>query len=139
MAEIILIDGTLIHDIPSFYQEINRVFMQGEDWELGESLDALNDLLYGGYGVLSGDKPATVRWRGTKQSREALGYACTKQYYLEKLVPGSPYNREFFKAKLEELEAGTGKTYFDIILEIISGHPNIVLETDERDTNGHRG
>jgi hypothetical protein len=36
----IILEGKNIHDIPSFYQEINRDFMQNEDWELGESLDA---------------------------------------------------------------------------------------------------
>ena len=45
------LDGRLIHDIASFYDEINRVFMAGEDWQLGPSLDALDDMLRGGYGA----------------------------------------------------------------------------------------
>lgn len=40
------IDGTTIHGIPSLYAELNRVFMPDEEWTLGESLDALDDLLY---------------------------------------------------------------------------------------------
>lgn len=46
--------GTAITDIASFYDELNQVFMQGEDWQLGESLDALDDLLYGGIGEAVG-------------------------------------------------------------------------------------
>ena len=34
MTRILTLDGTRIHDIPSFYDEINRVFMQGVDWTL---------------------------------------------------------------------------------------------------------
>ena len=40
----LIIDGENIHDIFSFFDEINRVFMHSEDWKLGPSLDALNDI-----------------------------------------------------------------------------------------------
>ena len=36
------IDGNRIRDIPSFFMEINSVFMSGEEWQLGPSLDALS-------------------------------------------------------------------------------------------------
>jgi hypothetical protein len=48
------LDGRRITGIPSFYDEVNRVFMADESWTLGPSLDALDDLLYGGYGALHG-------------------------------------------------------------------------------------
>ncbi|WP_221887917.1 hypothetical protein [Chitinophaga polysaccharea] len=51
MEKQIIINGDVIIDIPSFYREINRVFMSGENWQLGNSLDAFNDLLYGGFGI----------------------------------------------------------------------------------------
>ncbi|MBP2483340.1 RNAse (barnase) inhibitor barstar [Stenotrophomonas sp. PvP093] len=51
MSLILQIEGCTIHDIPSLYAEINRVFMAGEDWQLGPSLDALDDLLHGVHGV----------------------------------------------------------------------------------------
>jgi hypothetical protein len=35
MTLILQIEGCAIHDIPSLYAEINRVFMAGEDWQLG--------------------------------------------------------------------------------------------------------
>jgi len=60
MTIVLQIEGAAINDIPSLYAEINRVFMAGENWQLGPSLDALDDLLHGGYGVLAGHDRATV-------------------------------------------------------------------------------
>lgn len=62
----IILEGKNIHDIPSFYKEINRVFMQNEDWELGESLDAFNDRLYGGFGILKGLSNIQLIWNSSK-------------------------------------------------------------------------
>lgn len=121
------IEGKNIDSISSFYQEINRVFMQNEDWKLGESLDALNDLLYGGFGLLNGLPKIQLMWNDIEICRKVLGYEATRNYYLEKLQPGSPYNKVYHQQRLTELENGEGQTYFDIILEIISEHPNIRL------------
>lgn len=69
MTRTLTIDGSRIHDIPSFYDEINRVFMTGVDWTLGPSLDALDDLLYGGYGALDGDAPVSLATAAPSASR----------------------------------------------------------------------
>ncbi|ATL49287.1 ribonuclease inhibitor [Chitinophaga caeni] len=123
----IIINGENIHDIPSFYKEINQVFMAGEDWQIADSLDALNDLLYGGFGILHNSEPVQLVWKEIGQAKETLGIETTKRYYLSKLVPGSTFNRPHFEKKLEALENGNGQTYFDIIMEIIAAHPNIQL------------
>jgi RNAse (barnase) inhibitor barstar len=127
MAKQIVIDGNRISDIPSFYAEINRVFMAGEDWQLGHSLDAFNDLLYGGFGAIKSNEPVTLLWKNMDKSKAALGDAVTKQYYEEKLLAGPVFNAEHFRMKLAALNNGTGQTYFDILLEIIADHPNITL------------
>ncbi|MFX1708758.1 hypothetical protein PV783_32635 [Chitinophaga sp. CC14] len=129
MEQQIIINGDVISDIPSFYREINRVFMAGEDWQLGNSLDAFNDLLYGGFGVIRNNEPVVLLWKNIERSRTALGYAVTKRYYEEKLLPDSPFNKEHFREKLDALNNGTGQTYFDILLEIIAAHPNITLQS----------
>ncbi|MDH6308934.1 RNAse (barnase) inhibitor barstar [Dysgonomonas sp. PFB1-18] len=120
-------DGNNVYDIPSFYDEINRVFMANVDWRLGQSLDALNDMFYGGYGEIDGDEEITLIWKGFEKNREDLGLELTKTYYLNKLQSPSIFNIELIKENLAELENGTGKTYFEIILEIIGEHPNIKL------------
>lgn len=128
MEKQIVIDGNLISDIPSFYGELNRVFMTGEDWTLGNSLDAFNDLLYGGFGAIESNEPVILVWKQMEKSRQALGYEATKQYYEEKLLPGSPFDKEHFREKLDALNKGEGQTYFDILLDIIAEHPNITLQ-----------
>lgn len=128
MQPSLIIEGSRINDIPSFYEEINRVFMTGEDWKLGNSLDAFNDLLYGGFGALHGNETVTLIWRDMHYSKEALGLETTRKYYEAKLLPGSPYDKNIARQKLEELHKGIGQTYFDILMEIISEHSNIHLE-----------
>ncbi|GAA4795145.1 hypothetical protein GCM10023231_24440 [Olivibacter ginsenosidimutans] len=38
-----VLNGYNIHDIPTFYEEVDRVLMHEVDWKLSESLDALDD------------------------------------------------------------------------------------------------
>lgn len=122
-----VIDGKRIHDIPSFYEEINRVFMADEDWKLGMSLDALDDMFYGGYGKINNKEEIEIIWKDFEKNRKDLGFELTLAYYREKLKSPSIFSTSFVEEKLEELNRGMGKTYFEIILEIISEHPNIKL------------
>lgn len=127
MTKQITIDGNVIDDIPSFYREINRVFMHSETWEISNSLDALDDLLYGGFGAIMNCELVELKWINMRRSRQLLAYQVTKAYYLEKLEPDSPYNKALFQQKLAALDAGTGEVYFDLILAVIAGHSNIHL------------
>jgi len=130
MTKDLIITGSNIYDITSFYSEINRVFMHNENWKIGESLDAFDDLLYGGFGAINNSQTVKIIWTDIALSRKALGYETTKTYYLNKLQPGSPFNKQHFTAKLKELEAGGGETYFDVVIKILSEHSNIILVTD---------
>lgn len=121
------IRGEVVRSIPSFYDELNRLFMADEKWTLGPSLDALNDLLYGGIGALHGDDEIRVVWSDHALSREALGRETTAAYYREKLRRPETFSQSHFSGLLAQLEAGSGQTYFDIILEIFAQHPRIEL------------
>ena len=127
----LVLDGHRIHDIPSFYDEVNRVFMQGVGFTLAPSLDAFNDMLYGGYGAISGNEPVRLRWLNFEGNRKDLGIAATKAFYRAKLAQPDVFDPVRARHQLEELERGQGQTYMDILLEIISGHPNILLVCDE--------
>ncbi|MCD7971618.1 MAG: hypothetical protein LUG18_02970 [Candidatus Azobacteroides sp.] len=127
MAKTFTIDGSKIHNIPSFYEEINSVFMSKEDWKLGESLDAFSDMLYGGYGEIKGNEEIRLLWKDFEKNRADLGLELTKNYYRNKLKYPSTFDVRFVEQKLAELENGTGKTYFEMIQEIIGEHPNIKL------------
>lgn len=127
MKLVLQIEGSAINDIASLYAEINRVFMAGEDWQLGPSLDALDDLLHGGYGALAGQAQATLIWRDIAHSRTALGMEATRQWLEAKLdTPGS-FNTQAIARQLQALQQGEGTTYFEIVMEIFSGHRQITL------------
>ena len=125
MTKTFTIQGDRIHNIQSFYNEINRAFMSNADWKLAPSLDALNDLFYGGFGEIEGNEEIILIWTDFEKNRNDLGLELTKAYYQDKLNHPSKFNMDFVKNKLYELEHGTGKTYFEIILEIIEEHKNI--------------
>lgn len=120
------IDGSRIEGIGDFYAELNRLIMAGEDWRLGESLDALNDLLYGGIGALEGDSAPRFVWRDHQHSRAALGVEATGEWLRGKL--GGPFNHDLIRSQLADLDAGTGRTYFELILDVFADHPAIVLD-----------
>lgn len=127
MTKTLTIIGCGIHDIPAFYAEINRVFMAGEDWTLGESLDGLDDMLRGGYGAIKGRETITLVWRDIAVARCSLGVKATRAFLQAKLERPDVYDAERIGHQILALDRGAGQTYFDIILEIITGHPNIHL------------
>lgn len=123
----VTIEGSAITGIPSFYDEVNRVLMAGEDWRLGDSLDALDDLLHGGYGTLAGGGPATIVWKDMDASRAALGHATTAAFLRARLPGRTRFNGASIPGQIAELEAGRGKTYFDIVMDVLAGHPRLSL------------
>ncbi len=127
MTKTLTIRGENIADIPTFYAEINRVFMAGEDWQLANSLDALDDLLYGGYGAITGREPVRIVWQDMAQSRVALGIDATRAFLSEKMQRPDIFNVGVIGRQLDALRHGTGQTYFEIVLEIIGDHRNIEL------------
>ncbi|HGY4639227.1 TPA: hypothetical protein ACNV0F_001887 [Acinetobacter baumannii] len=122
------IDGARINDIAGFYAEINRVFMSQEDWQLGVSLDALDDMLYGGYGAAQGNAPVRLRWLNAEHSRSRLDIAATRAHYLEKLSRPDTFSYQHWLGKFHALEVGRGPTYFEQICQVIAGHPRFTLE-----------
>lgn len=121
------LEGSRIIDIPSFYVQINALLMVGEDWQLGNSLDAFDDLLYGGFGRLKDFDKLQIRWNDISFSQKSLGIETTRKYYMEKLKSKQPFNKKLIHQKLAELESGEGQTYFDILMEIIASHKNVNL------------
>ena len=127
MVKHLVIEGKNISNIKTFHQEINRVFMQHENWKIGESLDALNDLFYGGFGKIKGKENISLIWENFEENKKALGLEMTKNFYESKLKSPEIFNTAFIKEKIEALENGNGQTYFEIIAEIIAEHSNIKL------------
>jgi hypothetical protein len=101
--------------------------MAGEDWTLGPSLDALDDLLHGGYGALHGHERARLVLSDHARVREALGLEATRAYLRGKLARPDLFSARVFQERLDRLEAEGGPTYYDTVLEIIAEHPGIEL------------
>ena len=129
MKKEIQIDGSKIQDLTSLYKEFNDKLMPNEDWELGESLDALDDLLYGGFGEINGNEAVRFVWTDFERMRELFGYNFTLNFYQNKLQYPEVFNIDLIQNSIDELQNGNGKTYFEIILEIIESHSNIELVT----------
>lgn len=128
-ARILTLDGNAFDDIASFFDEINRVFMAGETWALGHSLDALDDMLYGAYGAIQGNEPVVLHWKNMERSKTSLGLGATRAFYQAKLAQPEKFDARRARKQLDDLEQGTGPTYFDIVLQIIADHPNIELRS----------
>lgn len=123
----IIIEGKNIDNIETFYEEVNRVFMSQENWKIAQSLDAFNDLLYGSFGEIKGKEKIQLIWKDIEQNQKSLGFQTTLEFYQNKLKSPEIFNRKFVLSKIDELHHGVGLTFFEIVLEIISDHDNIIL------------
>ena len=126
----IIIEGKNINNIETFYEEVNRVFMSQENWKIAQSLDAFNDMLYGSFGDIKGKEKIQLIWKDMEQNQKSLGFQTTLDFYQTKLKSPEIFNRKFVLSKIDELHNGVGLTFFEIILEIITDHENIILIND---------
>ena len=126
----IIIEGKNINNIETFYEEVNRVFMSQENWKIAQSLDAFNDMLYGSFGEIKGKEKIQLIWKDIEQNQKSLGFQTTLEFYQNKLKSPEIFNRKFVLSKIDELHNGVGLTFFEIILEIITDHENIILIND---------
>jgi RNAse (barnase) inhibitor barstar len=112
------IDGERISTLEDFYDEIERVLIPGVTW--GRNLDALNDLLRGGFGTPPGG--FLLRWTRHAVSRERLGYSETVRVLERRMQTCHPESRRHVGRELEAARAGVGDTIFDSVVRIIRDH-----------------
>lgn len=117
-----VINGNDFDDLEGFYVEIYKLMTLYDDWKPAHNLDALNDMLYSGFG-----ENAILIWENSEKSKMDLGTDATIEFYQNKINQGHPFNIEWAQGKLDELEVGNGQTLFDILVEIFSEHPKIKL------------
>ena len=126
----IIIEGKNINNIETFYEEVNRVFMSQENWKIAQSLDAFSDMLYGSFGEIKGKEKIQLIWKDIEQNQKSLGFQTTLEFYQNKLKSPEIFNQKLVLSKIDELHNGVGLTFFEIILEIITDHENIILIND---------
>lgn len=98
---------------PKLVSSINS-FTPDSEWQ-GNSLGALDDILYGGYGT---PDSFVIVWEASETSRKALGYEATKSYHAR--LP----NFE------QRYEAGHIQTLFETVVGILRSHPNTDLRLE---------
>jgi RNAse (barnase) inhibitor barstar len=113
-----IIDGNDFDDLEGLYDQISVVMLPGIVW--GHNLDALNDVLYGDFGVLK--EEFTLIWKNAARSRQKLGYEYTIEFWEKRLLRNPD-----LKEKLEKAKQHKGQTVFDVLMEIIYDHPQITL------------
>ena len=126
----IIIEGKNINNIETFYDEVNRVFILDEHWKIAQSLDAFNDMLYGSFGEIKGKEKIQLIWKDMEQNQKSLGFQTTLEFYQNKLQSPEIFNHKFVLSKINELHNDVGFTFFEIVLEIIANHDNIMLIND---------
>lgn len=123
----IQIDGKKISTLEEFYDEIERQFTKGLDWEMGRNLNAFNDILYGGFGVHSYQEKIEIHWVNSERSKFILGFEETIKYLQIKLKECHATNKQNVKNDLDLAQNRVGKTLFEILIEIIKEHEHIKL------------
>jgi RNAse (barnase) inhibitor barstar len=127
MSAEVLIDGAAFDDLAGFYDEVERKLTKGLDWNIGRNLDALNDVLRGGFGVHEYEAPVHITWLHSDKSKKDLGQHATIAYVRGKLERCHPSNRKLVQQELKDAKAGKGEMLFDIIVSIIGGHEHVSL------------
>lgn len=122
MKQEFILNGNNFNDLKGFYIEIYKLMTLYENWEPSHNLDALNDMLYSGFG-----EEAILIWKKSEKSKIDLGTEATINFYQNKINQGKPFNVEWAKEKLTEIHSGKGQTLFEIIKEIFTEHPKIEL------------
>ncbi len=125
----ITINGNNFSGLEIFYNEIDHVLTKDLDWQTGHNLDALNDLLRGGFGVYNYEEPILLVWKNIAKSKSDLGFEATKRYF-EQNMANNKANTQFWIDKLKELTNANGQTLFEIIVSIISRHEHIELKAE---------
>jgi RNAse (barnase) inhibitor barstar len=123
----IILDGNSFHDLTSFYDEVEKKFTKNLTWRIGRNLDAFNDVLRGGFGQFEFNEPLTIVWNNSSKSKKDLSWNETIEFIEDKLQRCHPSNIKNVQKDLEQAKMKTGKTLFEIIVEIIRSHNHIEL------------
>jgi RNAse (barnase) inhibitor barstar len=110
------LDGARIFSTQDFYDSAGEA-VGGPGTYFGANLDAFSDCLSGGWGTPE-DRPFYFVLSNSSLVRERLGSEATLEWLTDKVVNGNPNNMVYVLLEIDEVERGTGRTLFDILLEI---------------------
>ena len=114
----IILDGNRFDTLEGFYKEAARVLTNKPGFTPGRSLDALADLLGGGFGVHAAGEPITLIWKNAAKSRKDLGYRAAERHYKAQLTV-HPERAKVLLPRLRAAKKRKGPTLFDRITQVI--------------------
>jgi RNAse (barnase) inhibitor barstar len=124
----IVINGSKISSLDTFYDEVESKLTKDLDWKIGKNLDAFNDVLRGGFGVYEYEEPIKLIWTRSNESKRKLGWDETVKYISAKLKTCHPTNIQFVKDDLDLAQQHKEQTLFELIVDIIRTHQYIELD-----------
>ncbi len=125
---IIEIEGDNISGIKSLIEEFNiRMF---DKFRWNGSLDALNDLLRGGFGNIA-DCNFILVWKNHQYSKLHLGHDAMLEWLEITKESAHPSNQSEVEKRIEAAKNKAGETYFDLIIEIIKDHGDQGSEAED--------
>lgn len=113
-----IVDGALFGTLEEFAAHFSKRVLGEYEWR--GNLDALNDILRGGFGTPN--EGFVLLWKNSDISRQRLGYGETATVLERRLGTCHPSNRAQIEAALAEARRGTGPTVFDWLVEILHDH-----------------
>jgi RNAse (barnase) inhibitor barstar len=119
-------DGRGSSTLEEFADDFTRHLNLQTNWR--GNLDALNDILYGGFDTP--DEGFVLLWKNSALSKQRLGYPETIKWLNERTRKCHPSNVAHFRQRLALANKNEGETLFDIVVEIISDHPDIELRLE---------
>jgi RNAse (barnase) inhibitor barstar len=118
IVPVIEIDGSRFNDLAGLAEEFSTQALVGNRWH--GNLDALNDILRGGFGTPKGG--FTLRWLNSTLSAERLGYGEMITWLESIRKSAHPSNWQSIEKRLEAARRREGQTMFDMLIEIIRVH-----------------
>jgi RNAse (barnase) inhibitor barstar len=122
--KIYILDGKNFFTRTELLEEVGKVLF-GEA-HLVHDLNALNDVLEGGYGTP--EEGFVLIWRNWEISKNRFGYDETVRTLGETLKKCRPADRSYIKTNRLLAKQGKGRTFFDMIVEIFESHESDGVE-----------
>jgi len=113
-----VVEGTLFNTLEEFAAHFSKRLLLDHEWN--GNLDALNDILRGGFGTPDGG--FVLVWKDAELSRQRLGHEEAAAVLARRLATCHPTNRLLVSAQLAAARRGLGPTVFDWLLEILHDH-----------------
>ena len=122
-----VLDGLNFNSLDSFYDEVEKVLTKNLDWKIGRNFNALDDILWGGFGAFEDEEPIDLIWKNSNKSKDDLGYHETIRELQESLKECNNPDKSAIEKKIEDVKNKTEPTIFESLIELIIEHENVNL------------